>query len=116
MPHASRQHQPPTRGLGSVRKDAGLFAYRTSPAIAGYDHAGFSFSFMLLAAQQLARARDAPKVPRLQVFTDYPKLITHKKKENGCVPTNSYKRSAHCAQGRLAQPTWLGSEPSVGNR
>ena len=52
--HASRQHQPPTRGLGSVRKDAGFFAYRMSPAIAGYDHAGFSFSFMLLAALKLA--------------------------------------------------------------
>jgi hypothetical protein len=67
MPHASRQHQPPTRGLGSVRKDAGLFAYRTSPAIAGYDHAGFSFSFM---RQRLADARPAlsTKVPEsLQV-------------------------------------------------
>jgi len=56
------------------------------------------------------------RCPCLQVFTDYPKLITHKKKENGCVPRTVTKRSAHCAQGRMAQPTWLGSEPSVGNR
>jgi hypothetical protein len=87
-----------------------LFAYRTSPAIAGYDHAGFSFSFMLLAAQQLARARDAPKVPRLQVFTDYPKLITHKKKENGCVPRTVTKGLPTVLRAAWLNP--LGSAPS----
>lgn len=54
------RNQPPMHGLGSglVRLPN---AYRMSPAIAGYDHAGFSFSFILAASNSFFLKRKKGK-------------------------------------------------------